>query len=246
MSEERLQKLISRAGLASRREAENFITAGRVTVDGKVVTTLGARADAEKNKICVDGKILTFDVEKIYLLLNKPEGFLSTAKDKRGSKTVMDLVKDISARVYPCGRLDLNSSGLILMTNDGELMNALLHPKFKVAKTYRVKVEGELTAKKISQLCNGVELEDGVTSPAEINLLNVEKNSAMFEITIREGRNRQIRRMLAAVDCEVKKLTRIKFAGLTLDGVEVGKYRRLTSKEIKSLYKLCRVDKIQR
>ena len=246
MSEERLQKLISRAGLASRREAENFITAGRVTVDGKVVTTLGARADAEKNKIGVDGKILTFDVEKIYLLLNKPEGFLSTAKDKRGSKTVMDLVKDISARVYPCGRLDLNSSGLILMTNDGELMNALLHPKFKVAKTYRVKVEGELTAKKISQLCNGVELEDGVTSPAEINLLNVEKNSAMFEITIREGRNRQIRRMLAAVGCEVKKLTRIKFAGLTLDGVEVGKYRRLTSKEIKSLYKLCRVDKIQR
>ena len=238
MSEERLQKLISRAGLASRREAENFITAGRVTVDGKVVTTLGARADAEKNKICVDGKILTFDVEKIYLLLNKPEGFLSTAKDKRGSKTVMDLVKDISARVYPCGRLDLNSSGLILMTNDGELMNALLHPKFKVAKTYRVKVKGELTAKKISQLCNGVELEDGVTSPAEINLLNVEKNSAMFEITIREGRNRQIRRMLAAVGCVVKNLTRIKFAGLTLDGVEVGKYRRLTSKEIKSLYKL--------
>ena len=238
MSEERLQKLISRAGLASRREAENFITAGRVTVDGKVVTTLGARADAEKNKICVDGKILTFDAEKIYLLLNKPEGFLSTAKDKRGSKTVMDLVADISARVYPCGRLDLNSSGLILMTNDGDLMNALLHPKFKVAKTYRVKVDGELTAKKISQLCNGVELEDGVTSPAEINLLNVEKNSATFEITIREGRNRQIRRMLAAVGCNVKKLTRIKFADLTLEGVAVGKFRKLTSAEVKKLYKL--------
>ena len=238
MAEERLQKLISRAGLASRREAENFITAGRVTVDGKVVTTLGARADAAKNKICVDGKLLTFDAEKIYLLLNKPEGFLSTAKDSRGRDTVLDLVKDVSARVYPCGRLDLNSAGLILMTNDGELMNGLLHPKFKVAKTYRVKVEGELTAKKISQLCNGVELEDGLTSPAEINLLNVEKNSATLEITIREGRNRQIRRMLAAVGCNVKKLTRIKFAGLTLDGVQVGKYRRLTNKEIKSLYKL--------
>ncbi|MBQ7630416.1 MAG: rRNA pseudouridine synthase [Selenomonadaceae bacterium] len=238
LAEERLQKLISRAGLASRREAENFITAGRVTVDGKVVTTLGARADAAKNKICVDGKLLTFDAEKIYLLLNKPEGFLSTAKDSRGRDTVLDLVKDVSARVYPCGRLDLNSAGLILMTNDGELMNGLLHPKFKVAKTYRVKVEGELTAKKISQLCNGVELEDGLTSPAEINLLNVEKNSATLEITIREGRNRQIRRMLAAVGCNVKKLTRIKFAGLTLDGVQVGKYRRLTNKEIKSLYKL--------
>ena len=237
MSEERLQKLISRAGLASRREAENFITAGRVTVDGKIIKTLGARADADKNKICVDGKELIFDVEKIYLLLNKPEGFLSTAKDKRGNKTVMDLVKDISARVYPCGRLDLNSSGLILMTNDGDLMNALLHPKFKVAKTYRVKIEGELTAEKISQLCAGIELEDGMTAPAEINLLNVEKNSATLEITIHEGRNRQIRRMLAAVGCDVKKLTRIKFAGLTLDGVQVGKYRRLTSKEVKTLYK---------
>ena len=237
MSEERLQKLISRAGLASRREAENFITAGRVTVDGNVVNTLGARADAEKNKICVDGKLLTFDAEKIYLLLNKPEGFLSTAKDSRGNKTVMDLVKDISARVYPCGRLDLNSSGLILMTNDGELMNALFHPKFKVAKTYRVKIEGELTAEKISQLCAGIELEDGMTAPAEINLLNVEKNSATLEITIHEGRNRQIRRMLAAVGCDVKKLARIKFAGLTLDGVQVGKYRRLTSKEVKTLYK---------
>lgn len=237
MSEERLQKLISRAGLMSRREAENFIVAGRVTVDGKVVNTLGARADVDKNKICVDGKELTFDVEKIYLLLNKPEGFLSTAKDKRGRATVLDLVKDISARVYPCGRLDQNSSGLILMTNDGELMNALLHPKFKVPKTYRVKVDGELTEEKISQLCNGIELEDGLTAPAEINLLTVEKNSATLEITIREGRNRQIRRMLAAVGCDVKKLTRIKFANLTLDGVKVGKYRRLTSKEIKSLYK---------
>lgn len=238
MSEERLQKLISRAGLMSRREAENFIVAGRVTVDGKVVNTLGARADAQVNKICVDGKELTFDVEKIYLLLNKPEGFLSTAKDKRGRATVLDLLKDISARVYPCGRLDQNSSGLILMTNDGELMNALLHPKFKVPKTYRVKIDGELTEEKISQLCNGIELEDGLTAPAEINLINAEKNSAIFEITIREGRNRQIRRMLAAVGCEVKKLTRIKFANLTLDGVKVGKYRRLTSKEIKSLYKL--------
>ena len=238
MSEERLQKLISRAGLASRREAENFITAGRVTVDGKIIKTLGARADADKNKICVDGKELIFDVEKIYLLLNKPEGFLSTAKDKRGRKTIMDLVSDVTERIYPCGRLDLNSAGLILMTNDGELMNALLHPKFKVAKTYRVKVEGELSAEKILQLCAGIELEDGLTAPAEISVLNADKNSTTIEITIREGRNRQIRRMLAAVGCSVKKLTRIKFAGLTLDGVESGKYRRLTNNEVKALYRL--------
>ena len=238
MSEERLQKLISRAGLMSRREAENFITAGRVTVDGKIVNTLGARADALKNKICVDGEELHFDTKKIYLLLNKPEGFLSTARDKRGRPTVIDLVKDIPERVYPCGRLDLNSAGLILMTNDGELMNALLHPKFKIPKTYRVKVEGELTEEKIAQLCAGIELEDGVTASAEINLINSDKNSVTLEITIREGRNRQIRRMLAAVGCNVKKLIRIKFAGLTLDGVESGKYRRLTAKEVKKLYKL--------
>ncbi len=243
MSEERLQKLISRAGLMSRREAENFITEGRVTVDGKIIDTLGARADIEKNKICVDGKELKFDAEKIYLLLNKPEGFLSTAKDKRGRLTVMDLVKNISARVYPCGRLDLNSAGLILMTNDGELMNALLHPKFKIPKTYRVKVEGELNAEKISQLCAGIELEDGVTAPSEINLLYADKNSATLEITIREGRNRQIRRMLASVGCNVKNLTRIKFAFLTLDGIESGKYRKLTSKEVKKLYKLVEVKR---
>ena len=242
MSEERLQKLISRAGLMSRREAESFIMAGRVTVDGKIVSTLGARADALINKICVDGNQLHFDAEKVYLLLNKPEGFLSAAKDKRGCPTVMELVKDISTRVYPCGRLDLNSAGLILMTNDGELMNRLIHPKFKVPKTYRVKVEGELTAEKILQLQNGVELDDGLTAPAEINLLYVDKNSATLDITIHEGRNRQIRRMLAAVGCGVKKLVRIKFAGLTLDGVKVGKYRRLTSDEVQKLYKLVEGD----
>ena len=238
MSEERLQKLISRAGLMSRREAENFIVAGRVMVDGEVVNRLGARADSAVNKICVDGKLLHFDDEKIYLLLNKPEGYLSAASDKRGRATVLDLVKEISARVYPCGRLDLNSAGLLLMTNDGELMNRLLHPKFKVAKTYRVKVEGELTDKKISQLCAGIELEDGLTSPAEVNVIHADKNSATLEITIHEGRNRQIRRMLAAVGCNVKKLVRIKFAGLTLEGVAVGKFRKLTSAEVKKLYKL--------
>lgn len=238
MSEERLQKLISRAGLMSRREAENFIVAGRVTVDGEVVNRLGARADSAVNKICVDGRQLHFDEEKIYLLLNKPEGYLSAASDKRGRATVLDLVKEISARIYPCGRLDLNSAGLLLMMNDGDLMNKLLHPKFKVAKTYRVKVEGELTAEKISRLCAGVELEDGLTSPAEVNVINADKNSATLEITIHEGRNRQIRRMLAAVGCNVKKLTRIKFAGLILEGVAVGKFRKLTSAEVKKLYKL--------
>ena len=237
MSEERLQKLISKAGLMSRREAEKFITAGKVSVDGKIVQELGAKADPEKNKIRVDGKILKFDTEKIYLLLNKPRGYVSTVKDERGRKTVLDLVEKISERVYPVGRLDLDSEGLILLTNDGELMNLLLHPKFKIPKTYRVKIRGELTEEKLNKLRAGVELDDGMTAPAEIFLSEVGKDFFALEVTIHEGRNRQIRRMFAMIGCEVLRLKRIKFAGLTLEGVKVGKFRRLKKSEVKELYK---------
>ena len=242
MSEERLQKILSRAGIASRRAAEKIISEGRVTVDGKILSELGAKADADKNKICVDGKILTFDAEKIYILLNKPKDFLSTVKDDRGRKTVLDLVKEISAKIYPVGRLDYDSEGLILLTNDGELTNALLHPKFKIEKTYRAKIFGNLTDEKIKKLRAGVELEDGLTAPAEVSVINLEKNSATVEITIHEGRNRQVRRMFAAVGCEVKNLTRIKFAGLTLQNVPRGKFRRLTQDEVKKLYALSNFD----
>ena len=227
---ERLQKLIARAGVTSRRNAENLIAEGKVTVDGKIVTELDAKADATKNKICVDGKILKFDAEKIYILLNKPRGYVCTAKDERGRKTVLDLI-NIPERVFPVGRLDLNSEGLLLLTNDGELMNALIHPKFKINKTYRAKISGEVTEEKLDKLRAGIELEDGLTAPAEIFL--IEEN--LVEITIHEGRNRQIRRMFAAIGCDVKRLKRINFAGLTLDGVAVGKFRRLTSAEIKNL-----------
>ena len=227
---ERLQKLIARAGITSRRNAENLILAGKVTVDGKIIKELGAKFDATKNKICVDGKILKFDAEKIYILLNKPRGYVCTAKDERGRKTVLDLI-NIPERVFPVGRLDLNSEGLLLLTNDGELMNALIHPKFKINKTYRAKISGEVTEEKLDKLRAGIELEDGLTAPAEIFL--IEEN--LVEITIHEGRNRQIRRMFAAIGCDVKRLKRINFAGLTLDGVAVGKFRRLTSAEIKNL-----------
>lgn len=231
---ERLQKLIARAGVTSRRNAENLILSGKVTVDGKVITELGAKADAQKNKIRVDGKLLKFNAEKIYILLNKPRGYVCTANDERGRKTVLELVQEISERVYPVGRLDLNSEGLILLTNDGELTNALIHPKFEIEKTYRARISGEVTEEKLDKLRAGIELEDGLTAPAKIFLL--EEN--LVEITIHEGRNRQIRRMFAAVGCDVKKLKRIKFAGLTLDGVKVGKYRRLSADEIKNLKNL--------
>ena len=229
---ERLQKIIARAGITSRRNAEKLITDGKVTVDGKVITELGAKFDAQKNKIRVDGKLLKFDAEKIYILLNKPRGYVCTAKDERGRKTVLDLI-NISERVFPVGRLDLNSEGLLLLTNDGELSNALIHPKFKIDKTYRAKISGELTEEKLDKLRAGIELEDGLTAPAKIFLL--EEN--LIEITIHEGRNRQIRRMFAAIGCDVKRLKRIKFADLTLEGVAVGKFRRLTSTEIKNLKK---------
>lgn len=230
---ERLQKIIARAGVTSRRNAEKLITDGKVTVDGKIVTELGAKFDAEKNKICVDGKLLKFDTEKIYILLNKPRGYVCTAKDERGRKTVLDLI-NIPERIFPVGRLDLNSEGLLLLTNDGELMNALIHPKFKIDKTYRAKISGEITEEKLDKLRAGIELDDGLTAPAEIFLL--EEN--LVEITIHEGRNRQIRRMFASIGCDVKRLKRIKFAGLNLDGLKVGKFRRLTSAEIKNLKKL--------
>ena len=230
---ERLQKLIARAGITSRRNAEKLITDGKVTVDGKVITELGVKFDAQKNKIRVDGKLLKFDAEKIYILLNKPRGYVCTAKDERGRKTVLDLI-NISERVFPVGRLDLNSEGLLLLTNDGELSNALIHPKFKIDKTYRAKISGELTEEKLDKLRAGIELEDGLTAPAEIFLF--EEN--LVEITIHEGRNRQIRRMFAAIGCDVKRLKRVKFAGLTLEGVKVGKFRPLTDAEIINLKKL--------
>lgn len=229
---ERLQKLIAQAGICSRREAEKIISAGRVTVDGKIITELGAKADPSKNKIRVDGKLLRFNAEKIYILLNKPRGYVSTAHDERGRKTVLDLLgENFSGRVYPVGRLDLNSEGLILLTNDGDLTNALIHPRYEVTKTYRAKISGTVTEEKLDKLRAGVELDDGLTAPAEVYLLEDD----LVEVTIHEGRNRQVRRMFAAVGCDVKRLRRIKFAGLTLDGLKVGKWRTLTADEIAQL-----------
>ena len=203
-----------------------------MTVDGKIITELGAKAGTSQ-KICVDGKILTFDTKKIYLLLNKPRGYVSTVKDERGRKTILDLI-DVSERVYPVGRLDLNSEGLLILTNDGDLTNALIHPRYEVSKTYRAKISGDLTEEKLDRLRAGIELDDGLTAPAEIYLL--EKN--LVEVTIHEGRNRQVRRMFAAIGCDVKRLRRIKFAGLTLKNLRVGKFRALTAEEISSLKNL--------
>ena len=165
-------------------------------------------------------------------MLNKPRGYVSTAHDERGRKTVLDLLgENFSERVYPVGRLDLNSEGLLILTNDGDLTNALIHPRFEIKKTYRATISGDVTEEKLDKLRAGIELDDGLTAPAEVYLLG----DNLVEITIHEGRNRQVRRMFAAIGCDVKRLRRIKFAGLTLDGLRVGKFRALTKEEITRL-----------
>jgi len=238
MSEERLQKILSRAGIASRRAAEKLILEGRVKVNDEIITELGTKIDPSECTIKVDGRKITLEEQKIYLILNKPKGILSTAKDDRGRKTVIDLIEDVDERIYPVGRLDFNTEGLILLTNDGDLMNALLHPKFQIKKTYLARVSGKINERKLDKLRMGIRLEDGMTAPAEVYLIQSDENSAEVELTIHEGRNRQVRRMFAAIGCDVKKLKRIHFADLTVEGLKAGHYRHLTKLEIEKLYKM--------
>ena len=237
--EERLQKIISRAGIASRRKAEEMIAAGRVTVDGTVVREPGTKADAASVRIAVDGKLLPREEQRVYFLLNKPKGYVSTAADERGRRTVLDLIPVKKTRIYPVGRLDQNTEGLLLLTNDGTLTQALLHPRFLVHKTYRAKVAGDLTPEALKKLRGGVELADGRTAPAEVRVYGTtDKGLNEVEVTLHEGRNRQVRRMFEAVGCDVRSLKRTRFAQLTLDGVKRGAYRSLTKAEVRELYRI--------
>lgn len=244
MAEKRLQKIISQAGIASRRAAEKMILEGRVRVDGKVVRELGTKVNPAAYTISVDGRPLKGEEQHVYLLLNKPKGYLSTAKDDRGRCTVLDLLPEVKERVYPVGRLDNNTEGLLLITNDGTLMNGLLHPRFEVEKTYHAGVTGQLTEEKLQMLRDGLLLEDGMTAPAKVSLLQErepgerERGLTRAAITIHEGRNRQVRRMFAAVGCDVKSLKRVRFADLTLKGVARGHHRALTQEEVSKLYRL--------
>lgn len=237
--EERLQKILAQAGVASRRKAEELICAGRVTVDGAVVQTLGTKCDPQRAKIQVDGKTIVRTEELYYFLLNKPKGYVSTVSDERGRKTVIDLLPETNARIYPIGRLDIHTEGLLLLTNDGVLTNGLLHPGRMIAKTYRAKVSGELDALKLKALRHGVEIDGRVTAPAEVRVLGVtDRGLTEVEIVLHEGRNRQVRKMFAVVGCDVKALKRVRFAELTLHGVRRGQYRALTRAEIARLYEL--------
>jgi pseudouridine synthase len=240
---ERLQKIIARAGIASRRHAEELIQEGRVKVNGKAVTELGTKVDVAKDRITVDGKPLKQETKKYYILLHKPRGYVTTMADPQGRKTVSDLVKDIPVRLYPIGRLDYDTEGLLLMTNDGDLTFALTHPKHEINKTYAVRVTGIPKTGDLELIARGVELEDGITAPAEVALVDIIDGNAILEITIHEGRNRQVRRMCEKIGCPVIRLKRKQLAFLTLDKVARGHYRHLTTKEIERLKKLTQEGK---
>jgi 23S rRNA pseudouridine2605 synthase len=237
MKKERLQKLISAAGLASRRQAEQWIAEGRVTVDGRVAS-LGEGADPRVERVEVDGKPLVFEEEKYYLLLNKPVGYVTTRRDPQGRPVVTDLVKNIPARLYPVGRLDLTTEGLLLLTNDGALAHCLAHPRHQVDKTYLARVRGALSEAERGRLEKGVSLEDGPTAPARVENVRIAGNHTWFEITIREGRNRQVRRMCEAVGHSVSRLKRIRIGFLELGDLPPGKFRHLTPAEVGRLKKL--------
>jgi 23S rRNA pseudouridine2605 synthase len=235
---ERLQKIIAAAGVASRRKAEELITAGRVQVNGTVITELGSKADPEVDHVRVNGKLLQGEQRHTYLLLNKPKGYVTTVSDPEQRPTVMDLIKGVKGRVYPVGRLDYASEGLLLMTNDGELANRLMKAASHVAKTYLVKVAGAPKEDAIAKLRSGVSIatDEGKrvrTSPAAVKIIK-EAANPWYEITMIEGRNRQIRRMFEAVGHHVEKIKRVKYGPLTLD-VPPGEFRPLTLKEIERL-----------
>jgi len=231
---QRLQKLIAAAGLASRREAERWIAAGRVTVNG-AIAAVGDSADPASDRIEVAGRLLASGERKYYVLLNKPVGYVTTVSDPEGRPVVTDLVRDVPARLYPVGRLDLTTEGLLLLTNDGELAHRLAHPRHAVEKTYLVRVRGILSDAARARLTEGVMLEDGLTAPARVDNVRKAGSHTWLEITIHEGRNRQVRRMCEAVGHPVSRLKRIRLGFLELAELPVGKYRLLSAAEVARL-----------
>ena len=233
--EERLQKLLSAAGVCSRRAAEDYITAGRVTVNGETAE-LGRRADPDRDDIRVDGKPLALKAEHVYLLLNKPRGCVTTLSDEKGRKTVADLVRDCGTRVYPVGRLDLDSEGLLLMTNDGAFAQAVTHPSGGISKLYRVTVQPRADENQILKMSSGVVLDDGTkTMPCAINVVTDEPGRTVMEMTLKEGKNREIRRMCESVGLEVVRLKRNAEGVVKLGMLKPGTYRELTKAEVNGL-----------
>jgi len=234
---ERLQKFMAHAGIGSRRNCEELILQGKVKVNGQLITALGTKIDPEKDEIEVNNKLIKEKEDMIYILLNKPDGYITTRQDPQGRPTVIDLIKHVNKRVYPVGRLDYETEGLLLLTNDGELAFRLTHPKYIINKVYQALVKGKPSNNSLEQLRRGVLLEDGLTAPAEVKILDKIEDNTLIELTIHEGRNRQVRRMCKAVNHPVLNLKRTKIGSLDLGTIKKGNFRFLTEDELQWLKK---------
>lgn len=232
-NEVRLQKFMAECGVASRRKCEEIIEQGKVKVNGHVAH-IGDKVNPKKDLVTVRGKKINKDERKYYIMLNKPRGYVTTVSDELGRKTVMDLV-DVDARVYPVGRLDKDSEGLLILTNDGSFANALTHPKHNYAKVYRVTVRPAVNDEILNKLRSGIEIDGRKTAPCDVNIITEEEGRVVLEFILREGRNRQIRKMCEAVNLEVARLKRISIGPVKLGMLQTGKTRRLTDNEVKKL-----------
>lgn len=236
MEEIRLQKYLAMCNVASRRGAEEMILQARVSINGTKCTTLGTKV-TENDTVCVDGIEIKPETQKYYIMLNKPTGYMTTVSDEKGRPTVMDLISDISKRVYPVGRLDCNTEGLLILSNDGDFTYKVTHPKHKLTKTYEVFVSGNAEKNALRKLEQGVWIDGKKTAPAVVDIVDYGKNSAVLSITIHEGRNRQVRKMCAAVGFKVMGLKRVSEGGLTLGNLPLGRWRHLTDAEVKRILK---------
>lgn len=233
----RLNKVIAAAGLASRRTADGWIRDGRVSINGKTVTDLGTIVDPGKDRVAVDGREIPSASSLVHIMLNKPFGYLCTLKDPEGRPVVTDLLADLPVRVYPVGRLDFDTLGLLLMTNDGPFAQRLTHPRHQVPRTYKATVSGYLTDEAMYALRNGIDLADGPSGPSRVMIVSRTNRQSTVRITIRQGRSRQIRRMLEGVGYLVIHLIRTGFGPLNLGDLKLGQYRRLDDEEVASLYR---------
>jgi 23S rRNA pseudouridine2605 synthase len=232
----RLQKVLAHAGVASRRAAEQLISSGRVRVDGRIVTELGTKVDSHESRVEVDGQRVIAEM-LVYVVLHKPRGVVSTMSDPQGRPAVRELLSGVLGRVYPVGRLDFNTSGVLFATNDGDFAEGLMHPRRAVPKTYVVKLQGEMRPEAIADWRRGVLLEDGKTLPAKVQILRYEGDKTWLELTITEGRNQQVRRMAEAIGSRAMRLARIAFAGVTSEGLRPGEWRYLTADELRTMKK---------
>ncbi|MFC1819180.1 pseudouridine synthase [Thermodesulfobacteriota bacterium] len=235
--QQRLQKILAKAGIASRRKAEELIKEGKVRVDGKVVTEMGTKVDPDAQDIECDGIHVAAREKKIYILLHKPAGFLSTVHDPQGRPIVTDLLPQVKERVYPVGRLDLDTEGALLLSNDGELAQKILHPSHEVNKTYVAKVKGKPNTKKLAALSRGITIEGRKTWPADIEVLQTKPQATTIKIIIHEGRKRQVRKMFDAVGHPVLQLKRTAYGQLELGDLRPGKYRFLSPEDIKMIFR---------